>query len=256
MPSLYEIQVFLATYLPKVALAVIIVLGGLFLGRVLRKLVTASLRRIGADAGMTHLVGQMVYWGVSGAGLLVALSLFADLTALVASLGLIAFAVTFALQNVLKNFVAGIILLVQRPFIVGDAVRVMDYEGTVSAVHSRSTVVLTGDGLTVMLPNASVLDNPIVNYTRTPDRRIEVVFDLPYDSDLARARELAIAGMREVPGFVDVPAPDVLFEKPAGGITLRARLWVDTSQVQVSVAKDQALSRIYQALKAEGISMR
>jgi small-conductance mechanosensitive channel len=157
---------------------------------------------------------------------------------------------------VLKNFVAGIILLVQRPFIVGDDVRVMDYEGTVRAVYSRSTVVLTGDGLTVMLPNASVLDNPIVNFTRTPNRRIEVVFDLPYDSDLPRVRELAVGAMRQVPGFLDSPAPDVLFEKPAGGITLRARLWVDTRQVQVSVAKDRALSLIYEALKAEEIGLR
>jgi small-conductance mechanosensitive channel len=256
MPNLDEIQLFLATYIPKAALAAIIILVGLSLGRVLRKLVTASLTRIGADAGMIHLLGQMAYWGVTSLGILVALSMFADLTALVASLGLIGFALTFALQNVLKNFVAGIILLVQRPFIVGDDVRVMDYEGTVRAVYSRSTVVLTGDGLTVMLPNASVLDNPIVNFTRTPNRRIEVVFDLPYDSDLPRVRELAVGAMRQVPGFLDSPAPDVLFEKPAGGITLRARLWVDTRQVQVSVAKDRALSLIYEALKAEEIGLR
>lgn len=251
-----NLQAALAEYLPDILWAAVIILVALYFARLMRKLLAAALKRAGADPGVTVLLAQIVYWGVTALGFIVALGRFVDLTALVASLGLAGFALTFALQDVLKNFVAGIMLLVQRPFTVGDYVQVMSYEGNVTAVHSRSTEVRTGDGLTVLLPNASVLDNPIVNYTRTPERRIDVVFNLPYESDLARVRELSLKAVTGVPTYLDTPAPDVLFEDAAGGLSLRARLWVDAIQAPASVSKDRALSLIYDALKAEGIEMR
>jgi len=242
-------------FLPNIIWAVIIILFALYLGRLLRKLLTRALTRTGADPGVTHLLAQMAYWAITGLGFILALGRFLDLTAIVASLGLVGFALTFALQDVLKNLVAGILLLVQRPFIVGDYVQVSGYEGNVTAVSSRSTEVLTADGLTVLLPNAGVLNNPIVNYTRTPERRIDVVFNLPYDCDLARVRELSLKAVTAVSAYLSTPAPDVLFEDAAGGITLRVRLWVDTTEIQGATSKDQALSLIFAALRAEGIEM-
>lgn len=256
MINFEDVQAKIAEYLPDIFWAAVIILCALYLARMVRILLTRALTRTNADPGVTVLLAQMTYWGIVSVGLIVAVGLFVDLTALIASLGLAGFALTFALQDVLKNFVAGIMLLVQRPFTVGDYVQVMSFEGNVTSVHSRSTEVRTGDGLTVLLPNAQVLDNPIVNYTRTPERRIEVVFNLPYDCDLPRVRELALKAVRGVPACMDEPAPDVLFEDASGGITLRARLWVDALEVPASVSKDQALSLIYDELKAEGIEMR
>jgi small conductance mechanosensitive channel len=257
MPDLLTVQLFFKETLPKFVLAVVIVLVGLYLGQLLRRVVTKVLKRTGAEAGVTHLLGQMVYWSVAILGFIIAVGLFVDLTALLAGLGLVGFALTFALQDVLKNFVAGILLLVQRPFIVGDYVRLESFEGTVRAINSRSTEMLTDDGLTVLLPNAKVLDNPITNFTRTPDRRIEILFTLPDDSDLPRVRELTLKALESVPHYLASPAPDLLFENASGGLTLKARVWVDTSKVaSASIAKGSALSAVYDALKAEGIEFR
>ena len=256
MTVLEDLWANIVEYAPDIIWAAVILLSAFYIARLLRTLLTRTLTRTGADPGVTILLSQMVYWGVISLGLIVAVGLFVDLTALIASLGLAGFALTFALQDVLKNFVAGIMLLVQRPFTVGDYVQVMSFEGNVTAVNSRTTEVRTGDGLTVLLPNASVLDNPIVNYTRTPERRIEVVFNLPYDCDLPRVRELSLKAMEGVAAYLEAPAPDVLFDDASGGITLRARLWVDALEIPASISKDQALSLIYEALKAEGIEMR
>jgi len=256
MPDLFTIELFFRTELPKVVLGVVIVVVGLYLGRLLRRVVTDLLKRTGADPGVTHLLGQMAYWAVTSLGLLVAVGLFVDLTALLAGLGLVGFALTFALQDVLRNFMAGILLLVQRPFIVGDYVQLDAYEGTVRAINSRSTEMLTGDGLTVLLPNARVLDNPITNFTRTPQRRIEILFTLPYDADLPRVRELALKAVEAVPNYLSFPAPDVLFENASGGLTLKARVWVDTSKDAAAVARGNALGLVYAALKGEGIELR
>jgi small conductance mechanosensitive channel len=256
MISLEDLWANIVEYLPDIIWAAIIVLFALYFARLLRKMLTSTLTRAGAEPGVTVLLSQMAYWGVASLGLILALGRFVDLTAVVASLGLVGFALTFALQDVLKNFVAGIMLLVQRPFTVGDYVEVCGYEGNVTAVHSRSTEVRTGDGLTVLLPNASVLDNPIVNYSRTPERRVDVLFNLPYDCDLPLVRQLSLKAVEGVAAYLEAPAPDVLFDDASGGITLRARLWVDALEIPASVSKDQALSLIYEALRVEGIEMR
>jgi small-conductance mechanosensitive channel len=222
----------------------------------LRRLTTDVLKRSAADAGVTFLLGQMVYWTILGISIILAVGRFVDVTALVASLGLVAFALTFALQDMLKNFAAGIILLIQRPFIVGEYVQVSTYEGTIKAVNSRSTSILTPDGLTVMLPNATVLDNPIVNFTRTPQRRIEVSFSLPYEVDLDRIRGLAMEAVKGVPDFLPEPVPDVLFEDATGGVKLKVRLWVDTLGTPAANSEDRALDLVYHALKTEGIEFR
>jgi small conductance mechanosensitive channel len=255
MPNLYDLQVSITTYVPKAVLAAIIIVGGLYIGRLLRKLLTNGLKRAGADAGVTHLLGQMTYWAVASIAIVLALGLFVNVTALLASLGIVAFALTFALQDVVKNFASGIILLVQRPFIVGEYVKVSSYEGTVTAVNSRSTQIHTPDGLTVLLPNTDVIDNPIVNYTRTPHRRIEIPFSVSDDADLGHVCELAVEAVKAVPGFLPEPAPDVLFKDATGGVTLNLRLWVDTLKVVTGSAQSSALDLIYHALRAEGIEL-
>jgi small conductance mechanosensitive channel len=256
MPNLYEIQIFLATYLPKAILAAAIIIAAFYFGRWLRRLVEGVLKRSGADPGVTILLGQMTYWAITGLGILAAVGLFVDLTALIAGLGLVGFALTFAFQDVLKNFMAGILLQVQRPFLVGEYVELMSYQGTVKAVHMRSTEVLTGEGLTVMLPNASVLDNPIVNFARTPQRRLDISFTLPYDCDLDRVRSLALQAVESLPNRLSSPAADVLFEDASGGLTLKARVWVDTRKPPGPTSKDRALSLLYTTLKQEGIEFR
>lgn len=256
MINIYDVQSAIAEYLPNIIIAVVILFLGVYIGRLLRRSMIAVLTRTGAEAGVTYLLGQMVYWAILGVSLLLAVSRFTDITALLTGLGLVGFALTFAFQDILKNFMAGIILLVQRPFIVGDVVQLISYEGTVKSIRSRSTEILTGDGLTVMLPNASVLDDPIVNYTRTPQRRLDISFTLPYEADLDRVRKLATEAVEKVPHYLSFPAPDVLFENASGGLTLKARVWVDTSEVPSSVSKDRVLSLLYAALKNEGIEFR
>jgi small conductance mechanosensitive channel len=256
MPNLYDIQSYVVIYLPKLIFAAVIILASFYFGGLLRRLLMKGLKRAGADPGVTNLLGQMTYWAMTGIGILAALGLFVDLTALIAGLGLVGFALTFAFQDVLKNFMAGIMLLVQRPFLVGDYVQLMSYEGTVQAINIRTTEILTGAGLTVMLPNASVIAAPIVNFTRTPERRLEIIFILPYESDLDRVRALALQALEGVPHYLSSRAPDVLLENASGGLTLKARVWVDTRETPSAVSEDRARSLVYAALRNEGITVR
>ena len=140
---------------------------GLWLSRLLKKV----LNRKNAESGVSHLLSQALKWVVISFGVITALQRFFDVTAFLAGLGILGFTIGFALQNIMQNFVSGIILLIQQPFKVGDVVGVAGYDGTTLKIELRTTEMKTFDGRIVFLPNADVLAQPIVNYTRAKLRR-------------------------------------------------------------------------------------
>ncbi len=124
---------------------------------------------------------------------------------LVGALGLTGVAVAFAAQDILQNFIAGILIQIRRPFRVGDQVTLMDHDGTVRDVDMRAVRVLTFDGLDVVLPAKEVLGNPIVNHTRTPQRRTTLEVGVRYDTDLERARAVMLEAATAVDGVMAEP---------------------------------------------------
>ena len=128
---------------------------------------------------------------------------------LLGALGLTGIAVAFAAQDILQNFIAGIIIQIRRPFRVGEQVTLMDFDGVVQDVDMRAVRVVTFDGLDVVLPAREVLGHPIVNHTRTPTRRTTLEVGVRYDTDLARAREVMLDAVRGVDGVEASPEPVV-----------------------------------------------
>jgi small conductance mechanosensitive channel len=108
-------------------------------------------------------------------------------TAFLTWLGIIGFTVGFALQDVMKNFAAGIILLIQKPFSVGEVIGVNGFDGTVLEITLRTTEMKALDGRLVTMPNADVLSNPIINYTRADRRR----WTCPWAFRMTRIRNLS-----------------------------------------------------------------
>ncbi|MGY1843005.1 mechanosensitive ion channel family protein [Modestobacter sp. SYSU DS0875] len=145
---------------------------------------------------------------------------------LVGALGVGGIAIAFAAQDMLQNLIAGVMLQIRRPLRLGDQVASGDYEGVVADVNLRTTVLQTYDGLVVYLPNAEVLKNPIINYTRTPLSRTSLTVGLAYDTDLARAREVLLAACAAADGVADTPPPEVWVEEFAdSSINLAVRYW-------------------------------
>jgi small conductance mechanosensitive channel len=102
----------------------------------------------------------VVLWSITIAGTITALERFFPVTAFLAGLGIIGFTVGFALQDIMKNFASGVILLLQQPFHVGETIGVKGFDGTVLAIDLRATEIKAADGRVVILPNADVLANP------------------------------------------------------------------------------------------------
>ncbi len=230
---------------PNVLAALAIFLAGLYLARLAAGALTRLLHSRRIASSIAGLLAHTVYWTIVMVGLVMALQRFFDVTAFLAGLGLLGFTVGFALQDVMKNFAAGIILLLQQPFRVGEAISVAGFDGTILAIDLRATEMSTFDGRIVSIPNGTVLTNPITNYSRALRRRVEIPLQVSPRADLERTRHIVLDAIQHTPGVVADPAPSVILEQLGdSSLNLTGSFWVDVSKQNPDLARDKALSRI------------
>src|SRR5512141_1913684 len=173
---------------PKLLSALVIFIVSLYFARLISNILRRVLQRRRAPLGVIQLLGQLVLWSIIVAGLITALQQFVDVTAFLTGLGILGFTIGFALQDIMKNFASGVILLLQQPFHVAETIGVKGFDGTVLAIDLRSTEMRASDGRIVILPNADVLANPIVNYSRANERRVELSLNLSHSSEPGAVR--------------------------------------------------------------------
>ena len=154
----------LATLAIRAVGVIVIGVATLWLARRIRGAVQKSLARARADAHATILVGRLAQLGILLFGAILILGVAGiDWTALLAIVGAFGLAISLALQDVLKGFVAGIYLLIERPFRVGETIKIKEYVGRVEGVGIRTTVLRTEEGERVLVPNATVFAEVLVN---------------------------------------------------------------------------------------------
>jgi len=182
-----------------VTFAATLILSGLAAGGV-RRAARAKIQ----DRETVQLLSRLTRWAVLILGTLIALDqVNFDVTSFVAGLGIAGFTIGFALQDIARNFVAGILLLIRQPFNIGDAVEVAGYAGSVLDITTRDTVVKTWDGEMVILPNIEVFTNSITNYSELPYRRRTVYVGLGYGEDVTRATQVFLEAIRPSPLLPD-----------------------------------------------------
>jgi small-conductance mechanosensitive channel len=242
--------------LPNLVTALAIFLFSIYFARLVSKVLHRALRKRNPPLNVTNLLADATRWTIIGIGTITALQRFFDVTAFLAGLGILGFTIGFALQDIMKNFAAGVILLIQQPFSVGDAIGVNGFDGTVLEISLRTTEMKALDGRMVTLPNANVLANPIVNYTRADRRRIELPVGVDYNTDTEKARKVVLEAIQNVPGFVAEPAPMVGFSSFGdSALELNTYFWIDTAKTNTIAAKDSAFTLIKSVLDKEGINI-
>jgi len=242
--------------IPNLLTALAIFIVSLYFGRVLSRIVVRVLKARKAPEGVTRLLADTTRVTVIVIGVITALQRFFDVTAFLAGLGIIGFTVGFALQDVMKNFAAGVILLIQQPFKIDEFIGVAGFDGQVLEIDLRSTEMRALDGRIVSIPNAEVLAHPIINYTRAERRRIELSVGVGYDTDTETARRVVMDVMPNVPGYMTEPAPIVGFSNFGdSALQLDTYFWIDTSKTNPLAAKDAAFSLIKSAFDKQGIDI-
>jgi len=241
---------------PDIFVALLIFFGSVFLAKFLRRLLDKMFQSRGVDPEISILLGQLLYWSILIFGIIAALQRFFDVSAFLAGLGILGFTIGFALQEIMQNFVAGIILLIQQPFDIGNFVTTSSYSGTIVAINMRTTEIETLDGRLIIIPNAQVLSNPIENYSRADQLRVGLPVGVSYDTDLDLARAAILDALPTVKGYLADPAPSIIYHTfGESSIDIDVRFWIDTSKNNLFTAKDEAIILTKGALDAKGINI-
>ncbi|MEM7728880.1 MAG: mechanosensitive ion channel family protein [Pseudomonadota bacterium] len=205
-----------------------------------------------------QLLGGLLKWGlVLGALAFGATLVFPNLVPadLFAGLGLGSVAVGFAFKDILQNWLAGLLLLVRRPFEPGDQIEVGAFEGTVQHIETRSTMIRTYDGQRVVIPNSEVYGDAVLVKTNADLRRSEVDFGVGFKERVPALREMLMAAMRNADGVVAEPAPDVLsWDMGASHLTIRCRWWSKAFRADVVETRARVIEAIHDTLIENGVS--
>jgi small conductance mechanosensitive channel len=177
-----------------------------------------------------------------------------ETTSLVAVIGAAGLAIGLALQGSLSNFAAGVLIIVFRPFRVGDLVEVSGATGTVQEIQIFSTVLHTADNLRVVLPNDLITKGKITNYSANDIRRIDLTVGVAYTQDLEHVRQLLTDILVKEPGMLTAPAPCVtVAELNKNGMQFVLRAWSKTSDYEA--VRSSVLEQIKLAFDQQSIVM-
>lgn len=222
-----------------------------------QRVIALTAPRVKADTGVVLLLSRVYYYGVLTFGLITALGTAGmNVSALVAGLGLTGFALGFALKDVLSNLVSGIMLLVYRPFHIGDQIRMGEYEGTIETIRMRDTVLRSFDGRYVIIPNTKLITEVVVNNSAAPLARASLRFELAEGADGERACGAftrAAGGHAAVGGRVE---PPVLTGGKGGGTRLEGSFWYDPRKADGASVSGEVARSAERAFAEEGVGAR
>jgi small conductance mechanosensitive channel len=205
-----------------------------FVGRKLVKWLVSLLEKMmvkaGTDTILVNFIGSIVNAVLLLFVIVAALDqLGVDTTSLIALIGAAGLAVGLALQGSLQNFAAGVMLIVFRPFKLGDFIEAASVLGVVEEISIFSTIMKTGDNRSIIVPNGQIYGGAITNYSAKATRRIDMVFGIGYDDDMLQAKKIMEDILAEHELVLDEPAPAVAVAELAdSSVNFNVRPWVNS----------------------------
>jgi len=238
----------------------LLVVSGAILGHYLiRNIRRQAVRRFGMSDSYARTVARWIELGLVSLLLFVALYVTnIPLTVFAFLGGAIAIGAGFGAQVLIKNMISGILLLIERPIRVGDIIEVGDVVGTVTHINVRSSTVRTSDGIEVLIPNSTLLENNVTNWTySTTTVRKTVTVGVDYGSDFGLVAKLLYDVAASHEGVAKLPVPQVLFSDfGSDAVIFTVRYWVDyTEKVDASAIASELRVKIAQVFKSNGVQM-
>jgi small conductance mechanosensitive channel len=210
--------------------AIVVLVAGWWIAKLLTGLTRRLMNRANVDDILTSFVGNIVYLGLMALVVITALGQIGvnttSFAAIIAAAGL---AVGFALQGSLGNFAAGVMLIGFRPFKAGDFVEAGGVSGIVEEIQVFATKIRTGDNKEVIVPNGQITGGSIVNYSAKDTRRIDLIFGIGYDDDIAKAKNVIQRVLDSDERVLGDPAPTIgVVELADSSVNIAVRPWVKT----------------------------
>lgn len=218
-------------YGPKLAMAILTLIVGLIVIRIIVNAIGKLMKARNVDESLQPFLRSI-------AAMLLKVMLFisvigmvgVEMTSFIAILGAAGLAVGMALSGTLQNFAGGVMLLIFKPFKVGDFVETQGYSGVVKEILIFNTILTTGDNKTIILANAAVSNGSIVNYSTLPTRRVDMTFGIGYNDDIDKARATMQRLIDADSRILKDPAPMIVVGELAdSSVNFTVRTWVNSA---------------------------
>jgi len=244
-------------FIPRLIAALVIFAVSLILAAIVQRGIRRTLSARQVDEELSHVLARISRWVVIVLGVIAALDQvnFA-VTSFLAGLGVLGVTVGFAFQDIAKNFMASLLLLIQQPFEIGDLIRVVNYEGKVLDVTMRDTILRTLDGLRVSIPNADVYTNPITNLSALKTRRRDFLLRLDFKDNPEQAAHVLLEAVADVEGVESEPAPFIETRGlPDGQIEMQVFFYVDQSTYDLGATHSRVVHAVRLAAQQAGVDV-
>ena len=221
----------LMTHGPKLILAVIVLFAGLWIIKRLVRLMSKGMERADAEPTLAKFLGSLVSVGLKGLLLISVASMIGiETTSFIAILGAAGLAIGLALQGTLANFAGGALILLFRPYKVGDFIEAQGVSGTVSSIQIFNTIMKTPDNKRHIVPNGSISNGIITNYSAEPTRRVDFVFGIGYGDDIGKAKSIIERLVTEDSRTLADPAHQIVISSLGdSSVNITVRVWVNAS---------------------------
>jgi small conductance mechanosensitive channel len=245
--------------LPNLVVAIFVLIIVIKLSNPMARLVGRALLRLTKQRHIARLMAAMTRLGIIALGIILALSVMnldRAVASLLAGVGILGIAFGFASQDIAANFMSGVLLHFIHPFRIDDLIRSGDFLGYVETMDMRSTQIRNQQGQRITIPNKSLLGNPIINYTITGVRRVDIACGISYVDDLQRAEDLAVEAVSALDLRNQERAVELYYEKfDSNSINFTIRFWTRPEQKTYLQARSDAIKAIRQTFQAHGITI-
>ena len=246
----------IADWLSNLVVGLAVFLAFYLLWRILKLIMRRTLRKSKLDETSYSFVETAIRYTILIIGLVTALdSVGVNTGALLASLGIVGVTIGFAARDSLSNFISGIIIFIDRPFVIGDLVEIDDKYGRVSEITLRSTRVVTSDGRMLAVPNTEIVNKTVASYTNFPNLRLDIPVTIAVAEDIENTRQILLGLVAGDPEYLAEPAARVIVTALNDyNIALELQAWLKDERQHVE-KRSELREKVFKALNGAGVEM-
>jgi small conductance mechanosensitive channel len=243
------------TYGLKLISAIAVLLIGLWIARIISRAAVKMMRKAQVNESLIPFLKTLISATLKTLVIISVLGMAGiQMTSFIAVLGAAGLAVGLALQGTLQNFAGGVIILLFKPYKVGDVIETQGYIGSVREIQIFTTVLSTADNKTIIIPNSPIATGSLTNYTMQPTRRVDMTFGIGYSDDIDKAREVIMKIIEGDDRIQKEPAPAIrVSELGDSSVNFATRVWTESGEYwNVFFDMNEAVKK---AFDREGISI-
>lgn len=254
--GLHALTELTVSFVPKLLIAILILWVGMKLAKMLKKVIIKALDKRGAEASLKTFLASLVDLLLKAMIVIMAMDVIGiKATSFIALLGAMGLAIGMALQGTLQNFAGGVIILLMKPFKVGDYIECGSYKGYIKEIRIFHTIMRPFNGRTIIIPNSDLATKSLINHTREEIIRLDIVASVAYGTDLAKAKQVILDVLYDDPLVRQEPKAPIVAVSELNNSSVDFSIWVWVTVDDYWTLWLRIREKLYNAFYENGITI-